>query len=99
MMKNQKLSWQGIDLIAVGAASARELSSRISGCEHCTDTVTHSVEGVLDDILARPNSVATYILGELLRCPACHRPLQERTLVGLKEWANDLSLKCFAPAF
>jgi hypothetical protein len=97
-MKKQK-SLQGIDVIVVGAQSIREVFSRISGCEQCSETVV-SVEGVLDDILAKPNGVATYILGESLVCPACQAPLIENTMVGLNESAADYdsSLKCLAPA-
>src|SRR5678815_3806554 len=68
------------ELVTVPSAVAMRAASEISCCEACSDAAHIPFDWILSDVMNRPG-MFEFILESPVKCPLCHAPVTEKTLV------------------
>ena len=59
---------------------ASRSASEVSGCEACSESAQIPFDWILGDVLNR-HDMFEFIMDAPLKCPLCHAPVSEKTLV------------------
>jgi hypothetical protein len=68
------------EILSVPADIAARAAAEISCCEACSDDAELPFDWILADAMNRPG-MFEFILAAPVRCPLCHGPVTEKTLV------------------
>jgi hypothetical protein len=68
------------ELLTVPPEVAVRAASEISGCEACSDDAQLPFDWILADTMKSPRNVRVHPRAAV-RCPLCHGPVTEKTLV------------------
>lgn len=80
------LNWYGppledVRLILVEELLVAKAESLISGCERCDESAEISFDYLLDALSGCDPARTEYLMNRFARCPGCHGPVTEKTLV------------------
>jgi hypothetical protein len=67
-------------LMTVPPGKALRAISELSRCEACNDGAEIPFDWILAEVMNRPG-MFEFVLAESVRCPLCHAPVSEKTLV------------------
>jgi hypothetical protein len=68
------------ELLTVSREQSELAASEVSGCEACSESAQIPFDWILADAMNRLG-MFEFVLAEPVRCPLCHAPVSEKTLV------------------
>jgi len=68
------------ELLTVSREQAELAASEVSGCEACRESAEIPFDWILSDVMNR-HGVFELVLQAPVKCPLCHAPVSEKTLV------------------
>ena len=68
------------ELLTVSREQAELAASEVSGCEACSESAEIPFDWVIAYAMNRPG-MFEFVLAGSVRCPMCHGPVTEKTLV------------------
>jgi len=72
-----------LSVVLVDESMLVETELWLSGCEHCSETASHTLDYLLDELTGCDPTITEYALCRPARCPSCLGEITEKTRVRL----------------